>query len=242
MINLDIILLTLVSLVLRPFVNKYHQGKNHNREVNQTVLLYPENKFIKIRFWDAPYLEVEKLIPKRGKIVELGCGEGIFSNFLALASPERKIIGVEINKNRLKIANRRLKNTFFEFGDAVNYRIPSSDCIILFHLLHHLKSYQDQEKLIRNCIQSLKKQGKLLIVEVDVKFSLKYFISWFTDCFLVAWIFEKKFNSTIFFRNRSQWSSLTKDLGLSCRIISAEKGKPFSHVIFSCQKIIDISG
>jgi hypothetical protein len=88
---------------------------------DQIIKLYSNGTytrvFSRIRFWDAPYEQVEKLIPKTGRILELGCGEGLFSNFIAVSSPSRKVQGIEIDKNRFLNAHKSIKNATFTQGD-----------------------------------------------------------------------------------------------------------------------------
>lgn len=207
---------------------------------NQIVQLYSDtfwNKwFSKVRFWDAPYLEVEKMVPRQGLIVDLGCGEGIFTNYLALSSSQRHILGIELNKARLTSANRGISNVTFKTGDATQVNWPAADAIVMFHLLHHLPSFEAQEKLIDSAFTKLKPHGKLIIVEIDKKFSVKFLITWLTDHFLVPWLFERRFYSATFFRSLSEWTKLLKKDNLSVKAIPAELGRPFTHIILRCQK------
>lgn len=208
--------------------------------IQQTIELYHQASwkklFAKIRFWDAPYIEVEKMVPTDGKIIDLGCGEGIFSNFLAISGPKRQIYGVDVDRIRINQADRGLKNTTFVWGDVTVKTVPQADVIIQFHLLHHLSSLEKQEELIEQCYKKLSPQGKLIIVEVAPKFSVKYLIAWFTDHFLVPWVFEKRFYSSIYFRKIDEWGKLLDATGFKYRVITAEKGKPFTNVIFECHK------
>ena len=190
--------------------------------------------FARIRLMDAPYNQTESLIQKNGTIVELGCGEGLFSNYLALKCEERKIIGIEIDKQRFKQANRNLKNTKFMFGDATRANIPKCDVIVMMHLLHHLHSFKDQEKLLTECIKKINKNGKIIIVEVDPRISIKYLFAFIADHFLVPWIFEKRLYSKIYFRKRKDWISLLNKLGFEVKAYAADKHMPFSHIIFEC--------
>lgn len=211
-----------------------------NELVEKTINLYKnlgwKSIFAKLRFWDAPFIEVEKLIPKSGTILDLGCGEGLFTNFLALSSSGREILGVDLDKSRIQEADRGVENVKFLYGDATLAQLSKASCIILFHLLHHLNSFKTQEKLLSKCANLLTKNGQLIIVEVEPRFSYKYWLAYFTDHFLVPRLFEKKFHTKIYFRKRNEWVRLLKNYGLSCKVISADKGKPFSHVIFNCQK------
>lgn len=209
--------------------------------IKETISLYKisgwKKWFVKIRFWDAPFLEVERLVPKEGKIVDLGCGEGLFTNLLALSSSQSQIIGIEIDENRIRQADHGIRNVRFEKGDVTNIKIPRADCIIMFHLLHHLNSFEAQEKLIKKCAEALKKNGRLIIVEVAEQPILKHALSWLTDAFVVPILFEKKlFNMSFFYRTEKGWKELFTKYRLRVQTKQAHKGKPFSHVIFIAQK------
>ena len=209
--------------------------------VNKVINLYSKSGwksiFAKLRFWYAPYKEVEELIPVSGTVVDLGCGEGIFSNYIGLCSKNRKVIGIEIDKKRIKIADHDISNVSFMNADITKADLPQSDVIICFQLLHHLKSYEMQEELIKKCIKSLNKGGKILIVEINVNYTFRYFLTWLTDHFLVPWFFEKRLYSPILYRKISGWTRIFKKIGLSYGvIIPNERARPFANVIFECQK------
>lgn len=220
--------------------------KSKNHQIEKTIKLYSglglHSFFPKIRFWDAPFLDVEKLVPSSGSVIDLGCGEGIFTNFLGLMSGRRKIIGIEISKTRIKIANRGVNNVKFVHGDVTKASFPQADAIVLFHLLHHLKLPIEQEKVIHKCVKALKKNGKIVIVEIDPKLSMKYAFTWVTDHFIVPIFFEGKiFEPHITFRKKEDWVLVLRGLGLNCKVLKVEEGKPFSHIIIVATKTLDIS-
>lgn len=133
-----------------------------NKYVSQTISLYKnlgwKYLFSFIRFWDAPIVEFEKHIPQKGTFVELGCGDGILSNYLALSSKERLIMGVDSDKKRIEIAKRGLENAKYRMGDIRKIDIPNSDGIIISHVLHHLSSHKEQEDLLKICKKNLIKE------------------------------------------------------------------------------------
>lgn len=188
--------------------------------------------FSYIRIWDAPFDEIEKVVPKKGIITDLGCGEGILTNFLAISSTKRKLIGIEIDKERITQADKGIFNAFFEYGDVTKVKIPKSDAIVLSHLLHHLSSYEKQEELISKCLGSLKKSGCLIVVEVNTKPFFKYLMSLLTDYFLVPWLFDRKIYERTYFRSRSEWTLLFRKYSLTVKIYKADQNKPFSHIIY----------
>lgn len=204
----------------------------------QAIALYagsPWERFLSVfKFWEEPYEVVEKMLPKAGIITELGCGEGLLANYLAIASAKRRVIGYEIVPERLARAKKGIKNTIYHVGDIVEVPFPKSDAIILFHVLHHLPGRLAQENVLKKVKKSLKKGGKLIIVDVHVVPTLKYIAAWIADHFLVPWVFEKRFFTRAYFRNKKEWLQLLNKIGYSVKTTEKTKGRPFPNIIFSC--------
>jgi 2-polyprenyl-3-methyl-5-hydroxy-6-metoxy-1,4-benzoquinol methylase len=219
-------------IVAMPAVKKELRGKN----VEQIISLYSQKtytrNFVKMRFWYGPLHELNKLVPKSGKILEIGSGEGILANFLAISSPARRIIGIEINKHRIKEANKGIKNVNFINRNALKYNLPSSGVIILSHVLHHLGSKEAQIKILEACYKSLEKKGKLIIADVDRQFSVAYFFGWIADSFLIPIFFEKKFiDLHIYHRSKKEWVSVLRSLGFVVEYQRMTKGRIYPEFI-----------
>lgn len=211
------------------------------KSLSKTLKLYGSSGFSalfnKIRAWDAPYKEIEKLVPKKGIVVDLGCGDGLMGNFLAITSSKRKIIGIELNKKRLKEADKNLKNTRFILGDATNIKIPNANCIMLVHVLHHLNSYSDQENLIKNCLDKLKKGGKLIIAEIIETPYWKYLFTSLVDIIVLPILFENKLIDTnINFRKLNEWKKLFNKYEYKTLYYMIHQNMPFPHLIIVVKK------
>lgn len=209
--------------------------------VKQTIALYHKDGltglFARIRFWDAPFDKLEKIIPKTGKILDLGCGDGIFANYLAITGPGRDIVGIELNKNRLKFANKGLRNTRFLAGDVLRKEFPQADVVTMIHLLHHLPSRESQENLVRKVSCKLSKGGQLIIAEVSERPLLKYIVSWLTDVFVVPILFESKlFSRDVYYRKDKDWKSLLSKYGFVVKYRNLHRNKLFSHSLFVATK------
>jgi len=194
--------------------------------------------FAKIRAWDAPYDQVEKLIPSSAKVLDLGSGDGLMANFLALSSRKRKVSGIELNKMRVKESYRGLKNTSFSRGNIVKSSYKEVDVVLLIHVLHHLSSFDAQEEVIKKISKTLSKNKKLIILEIDDKPFLKYIFSFLVDAIVVPILFERKLFSFDFrYRKKKEWLRLLKEYGFS--IVAAKhvsKGMPFSHILINTRK------
>ena len=183
----------------------------------------------KLKFFLFPFIKLETLVPKKGFIIDLGCSHGLLANFLGLTSNEREILGVEMNENRLKFANIGIKNTKFRAGDITKINIPQADCIIFTHVLHHLFTYEEQERLLKFCYEKLKPGGKLIICEVNRYPKWKYLISLIAD--KVLYTFEK-----INFLLIENLKVLLEKMNFNVEIIPMDKGSVFSHVTLIAKK------
>ena len=210
----------------------------YNNYKQQTSDLYKDlgwkSFFSKIRFWDAPLVELERYVPKEGTITELGCGDGILSNYIALTSNKRIVLGIDNDKKRVSTANRGLKNAKYLYGDIRTTPIPKSDVIIISHVLHHLSSYNDQVEVLERCKKHLNKEGKIIILEIFIESSLKYALGWFFDHFLVPIFFEKRLYSKIYYRKKNEWKDIVTSLGFDVEINTLTAGKPISNIIIIC--------
>ncbi|QQG43477.1 MAG: class I SAM-dependent methyltransferase [Candidatus Daviesbacteria bacterium] len=218
-----------------------HGRPEENGKLAKVTSLYKSGGFSElftsIRLWDAPYEEIAALVPSKGVIADLGCGDGLMVNLLALEEPTRQLIGVEINKDRLKLAKKGLANTKFIYGSADRVKIPKADGILMIHLLHHLTSRDQQIEILKSSYQALKPGGKLIIAEIGKKPFLKYLFTWFTDVVIVPILFEKRlYNKEIFYRTQQEWQTLLKKIGFKVSSKPVSPGKPFSHIILACQK------
>lgn len=186
--------------------------------------------FARIRFWTGSFTQIASHVPDRGSILDLGCGYGIFANYLALASVLRKVIGVDLDKHKLAYAFRGLKNTSFRWGDATTMRMHGLSAVLLLDVLHHLNSYRDQERLISASMGMIRKNGKLIIVEVDSSPWWKLVFARITDGLLYV-------GQPVYYRYRSDMVRLlTKHFGAVHVRVYTMAYNPYPHVLYVCQK------
>jgi len=188
--------------------------------------------FVRWRCFHTPYSDLERLVPKEGRILDLGCGYGLFSNFLALASANRKILGLDSCKRKLKYANRNLKEVRFVLADA--FQLPDFgrfNAIVIAHLLHHLTSYESQEKLLQLCYNALLYGGHLLILEIATSPYLKFMFTQLVDN-------TAYFGDKFYYRKSQDFKELLEKIGFQRTTIYPAWHKSWlSHVIIHCQKL-----
>lgn len=107
---------------------------------------------------------------KKGKVLDVGCGTG---NFLLKLSKKKglKLYGADISEKMLEIAREKL-------GNKAKLRLVEAekvkgkyDYVFSFEAFHHL----DKEKAMKNFCKILKKNGKLIVVDLNFGFLNKVF-------------------------------------------------------------------
>ena len=139
--------------------------------------------------------DVASYLPDHGTIIELGCGPGLMSNYLALKLKNIKVIGLDLDENKIKIAKTTRKdrtNIDFMVKDACLGMLPSAG-VIMTDFLHHLPK-SEHSTLLDVIYKNLEKDGRLVILEVDpsIKPAWKYWITYLSD--IIFYPFSERCN------------------------------------------------
>jgi 2-polyprenyl-3-methyl-5-hydroxy-6-metoxy-1,4-benzoquinol methylase len=124
------------------------------------------------------------LITKKfAKILDAGCGPGIFTFEIARRFPESTVYGIDIDRDQLETNSRiarkaGLRNCFFEFQDITRLNDTGRfDLIVSVDNLEHLEN--DDGALVQ--FHSALKAGGTLLLHVPGYFRRWYFFGWATN-------------------------------------------------------------
>jgi len=95
---------------------------------------------------------------KTTKILDMGCGTGVFAS--KLQSDKFSIHGIDISPKSIEIAKNKYQDISFSIGDIENtdFNDESFDVVILSGVLHH---FNDFNKVLKECYRVLSKGGML---------------------------------------------------------------------------------
>ncbi len=98
----------------------------------------------------------------KGKILEVGCGDGFLSRELAENIENARVFGIDLSKKRIERAKRKNGKAVFSVGDATNLRFKdnSFDLTIASEVLEHIPDFK---KAVEEIKRVTKKDGKILV-------------------------------------------------------------------------------
>ncbi len=129
--------------------------------------LYSHIRFAILR---QPFLEeIGQYLPREGRILDLGCGFGLFSLYFAALEPGRRLLGVDLNPRRIERARASarklgLENVEYQVANVVEWEGQEQfDAIYFLDLVHHLPSAEVHNLLDQ--VRTLLRPGGVLVIK-----------------------------------------------------------------------------
>jgi 1-acyl-sn-glycerol-3-phosphate acyltransferase len=140
------------------------------RKVNR--LYRYQGKFVEqFVYWKMktdPVFEVlDAVVPRHGHVLDLGCGYGIATHWLACHTDRRTFFGVDYDEEKIRVAlrtapqNARIR---FELQDLLNWEYPACDTVLLLDVLHYW-SPEKQRRILSRARCALRSGGRLILRE-----------------------------------------------------------------------------
>jgi len=137
--------------------------------MRRTLALYDgsplaDRLFVRVRAFLSDLPAVEREAPLSGELLDLGCGHGLLTNLLALGSPARRVLGIDLDPAKIAAARRTVgerDNIGFAVADALELNGGPYDAITVGDVFY-LIAPEGQRRLIARCFALLKPGGVLL--------------------------------------------------------------------------------
>lgn len=122
--------------------------------------------FVRLRHLLAPLARLEMLVPNTGEVLDLGCGHGLFSNYMAMRAPDRDVVGIDPSPEKARTAmqtDELLPNTRFMQADLASLHDHSPFDVITIVDVLYLIPEEEQRRILENCHRLLKDTGSLVL-------------------------------------------------------------------------------
>ena len=131
----------------------------------------------RVRWRSCPFEAVAEAVPAAGRILELGCGHGLFSTYLALESGARTVLGTDVDGDKIHAAQRAadgVDNLTFE-ADETGTTFPPGpwDAVCIVDVLY-LIDREGERRLLTTAAEHLAPGGVLVVKEMGTTPAWKF--------------------------------------------------------------------
>jgi len=191
------------------------------------------------------------LLPDRGDLLDLGCGQGILLSLLKTAKEEYRagrwprgwpqpplnlrLRGMELSERRVRAAQRALGGAAQVIqGDVRDLELPQSSVITIFDVLFYLE-IEEQRHLLDKVAGALEQGGLLLVRETDSGGGFAFAMSRWSERF--AAVLRGDFRQREHYRSAPEWTAELESRGFSLDVQPMSAGTPFSNFLFVARKV-----
>jgi len=193
--------------------------------------------YTRIKFKICPLLPLEPRLPKSGRVLDLGCGNGLFAAILKLGSPGRSVTGFDLDEKKIAVAGETFKawtGMNFFVGDVVASDYPAADVITIIDVLY-LIPFAEQETILRKCQAALSAGGVLAIKEMGARPRWKFAWNMIQETLAVK-IIGFTLGHKFYFQGEKDFAALLNRIGFDVEIVPLHKGYWYPHILYLAKK------
>lgn len=158
-----------------------------------------EKLFLFIRYITAPFASLSKYLPKKGLILDVGCGPGLLESYFTNKNDKLFFIGIDPDRIKINIASKLIfERARFVCGYLESFLSKLKfDCITLIDV-EYLLNNQEKKVLLNQCIKLLNKDGIILLKTNDDDGSIGFKLGKLQEFFSLKFGITQSNNSTHF--------------------------------------------
>ncbi len=169
-----------------------------------------------------------------GRVLEVGCGHGLLSLYLALSSPGRHVEGIDIDTHKIALAQAAAgaltpgeANVTFAAVEPGDMPTGPFDVIVINDVLY-LMPPELRRSVLAACVERLALDAVLLVKELDTAPRWKYEIGRLQEI-LATRILRYTQGADMEIAPMQDFVDQLERLGLSVRSLRVDRGFPHSH-------------
>lgn len=230
-------------------ISQYFKCEYHKlyEEFNRASNPYYRDALIKNYIYKNPVLEwymkvklrlekwydtYDRLLPREGHIVDLGCGYGAMCYMLSMLSDGRHVTGVDYDGDKIALANNcfsKNDRTRFVHCDIREFDIPEADAFVISDVLHYLDK-KTQETIIEKCIVNLNAGGIIIIRDGDASSEKRHSLTKKSEKWSTQIMKFNKTDGPLCFLSKESIIEIARRNSMSVEI--AETGMHTSNTLF----------
>ena len=178
--------------------------------------------------------EIGQYLPREGRVLDIGCGFGLFSLYFASLAPGCRLTGVDRDARRIGFAQesaRRLglDNAEYHVGDAPQWSAAGPfDAVYLLDLIHHLP-VEEVEGFLVKLRGQLSERGVLVVKDVEDRPRWKMAFTLLLDRLMVG-------REPIHYWPADEFCALLERLGFEVVRHRMRDFLPYPHILYVARR------
>jgi len=178
---------------------------------------------------------MDLLLPDEGRILDIGCGFGLFAAYFGQTQPARQIVGVDPNARRVEMARRvcaavGLDGHTFIAGDARDVALEGTFAgAYVLDVMHHIPK-DDQLPMLERLRDLLAPRGVLVVKDITTEPRFGLAFTELLDRAMVGW------DEPLAYRHHREWGEMLTSLGFHVRMVRVPDVLPYPHVVIAATK------
>jgi SAM-dependent methyltransferase len=153
-----------------------------------------------------PVDEIERHVPPAGRVLDACCGYGLVALVIAMRGPDRQVVGVDLDADRIRVAREAaagIANVAFEAADLRDVGARAADVIVLLDSLHYF-SPGAQRQVLRDCRSALGDGGLLICRDALRERGPRYWWNWLHERVMVGFSITETRDRSLHFVTRNE--------------------------------------
>lgn len=222
-------------------IENAHDNQNAKRQLRAQIIAaysgiirlyaFVRFKIIHLRFLE----EIEQYLPNSGTILDLGCGFGLFSLYMAAAKLNARVIGLDVNARRLQIARDAaaklgIRNASFVQQDLRDWRPDQTIAgAYALDIFHHLP-VENGNRLLNDLFARLAPGGRFLLKDIDTQPRAMLWFTYVLDALMSP-------RDDFHYRSAGAWQRQLSASGFAPIFIhDLWDILPYPHILLICEK------
>lgn len=178
---------------------------------------------------------IEQHLPAQGTVLDVGCGFGLFTLYLAMKRPDCHFVGMELSERRVQEAKRaamflQVRNVDFLCADlATSEILYQPDAAYCMDLLHHMTP-QGGDRLLERLYAVLQPGSPIVVKDITTLPRPKLYYTFLLDLLVNP-------KDSFYYRNAEVWRTRLAQVGFqSLYVYPLNHYMPYSHFLLVGQK------
>lgn len=175
---------------------------------------------------DPLFLALDGVVPRTAHVLDLGCGYGLATHWLATFTDQRTFHGIDYDPDKIRVAQRSApesRRIRFEQGDILELEFPPCDVVLLLDVLHYWQPEQ-QQLILDKARRALRPGGRLVLrdgakAETDAHRSVHLWEQFAT------WVGMNRTKEGLHFQTLAELERLLKRVGFVSWELKSEAGR-----------------